>query len=144
MKKYLTTTSIWLCLVFDGIAHAQGTLTLTFDEFSLYYSETDPIPNGYATLQWVNFYDMNPNNIYTGPGGSGYLNAVVSPNNVIWNGGGNPAQISSSTPFDLVSAYMTAAWMDGLQIEAQGFIGKFNDIRQYLHNKYRFSHFGCF
>jgi len=123
MKTYLTTTYIWLCLVFAGIAHAQGTLTLTFDEFLLVYGETDPIPNGYASLQWVNFYDMNPNNIYQGPFGSGYLNAVVSLNNVIWNASGNPAQISSSTPFSLDSAYMTAAWMDGLQIEVQGFIG---------------------
>ena len=123
MKTYLTTTFIWLCLVLSGTAHAQGTLVLTFDEFSLFPGETDPIPNGYASLQWVNLYDMNPVNTYQGPFGSGFLNGVVSPNNVIWNASGNPAQISSSTPFDLDSAYMTAAWMDGLQIEAQGFIG---------------------
>jgi hypothetical protein len=123
MKPYLLTTYIWLCLVFAGITHAQGTLTLTFEEYSLRYDETDPIPNGYASLQWVNFYDMNPNNTYLGPSGSGYLNAVVYPNHVIWNASGNPAQISSSTPFDLDSAYMTAAWMDGLQIEVQGLIG---------------------
>jgi hypothetical protein len=105
------------------MVHAQGTLTLMFDDFSLQYGETDPIPNGYAGLQWANFYDMNPENTYQPPSGSGFLNAVVSPPNVIWNASGNPAQVSSSTPFDLDSAYMTAAWMDGLQIEAQGFIG---------------------
>ena len=64
MKTYLTTTYIWLCLAFAGMVHAQGTLTLMFDDFSLQYGETDPIPNGYAGLQWANFYDMNPENTY--------------------------------------------------------------------------------
>jgi hypothetical protein len=54
---------------------------------------------------------------------SGYQNGVLSANNVAFNGSGNPAELSSSGPFDLNSAWLTAAWNDGLQLEVQGFAG---------------------
>lgn len=123
MKVFSESVCILLCLAMTGTIYAQGTLTLTFDDFSLLPGEGRPMPNGYASLQWINFCNSAPMDWSYEPFGSGFLNAVVSPNNVVWNGSGDPAKISSSTPFDLVSAYMTAAWMDGLQIEAQGFTG---------------------
>ena len=36
---------------------------------------------------------------------------------------GTPGSISSTNPFNLYSAYLTAAWNDNLQVEAQGYAG---------------------
>lgn len=111
-----------LYLCFKSMVYAQG--TLTFDDLSLpFYGQTEPVPNGYGALQWVNFYAVNPANSFQGPSGSGFQNAVVSSDNVIWNGGGNPAGISSSSLFNLYSAYLTADWMNGLQLDVQGYTG---------------------
>jgi hypothetical protein len=122
-RKRLASIPIWLWLLLVGVAHYQGTpATLTFDEFTLTSpGDTVPVPNGYGNLQWDNFYILNGLRSAQHP--SGFENALVSPDNFIWNGNANPAQISSVTTFDLNSAYMTADWMDGLQIEAQGFVG---------------------
>ena len=80
-----------------------------------------PVPNGYAGLQWNNFMYFNPaSSILVTQ--SGYLNGVVSANNVVANNLGNPASISGRT-FDLNSAYITGAWRDGLQVEVKGFQG---------------------
>jgi len=93
-------------LTFDDLPGVGG-----FDQYLL-------VPNGYGGLQWQNFQYMDglaqPN--------SGYLNGVVSPNNIAFNDAGNPALISDGS-FNLNSAYLTAAWNDGLQVEVQGFVG---------------------
>ena len=34
---------------------------------------------------------------------------------------GSPASITSANPFNLFSAYLTAAWNDNLQLEAKGY-----------------------
>ena len=54
---------------------------------------------------------------------SGYGAGVVSPNNVVLNDQGHVAQMSSPGYFDLVSAYLTGAWNDGLNVEVKGFVG---------------------
>ena len=54
---------------------------------------------------------------------SGYGAAMVSVAKVAYNPGGAPASISSSSPFALFSAYLTAAWNDNLQVEVQGYNG---------------------
>jgi hypothetical protein len=77
------------------------------------------IPNGYAGLQWQNFRYLDGVHY---PYPSGYQNAVVSPNYVTDNWGGFPAMFSGPT-FNLNSAYLTAAFIDGLQVEVQGFVG---------------------
>lgn len=121
MKTFLALTGVWLWLAFGGVGHAQGTTTLTFDEFTLPLpGEVIPVPNGYGSLQWNNFYVLNSSNARSP---SGFQNALVSPDNFISNGSGDSAQVNSADPFDLNSAYMTADWMDGLQVEAQGFVG---------------------
>src|SRR4051812_12856297 len=78
-----------------------------------------PIPDGYHGLHWQNFWALDTS-LLTNP--SGYLNGVVSLNNVAFNGGGNSALFSTGT-FDLNSAYLGAAWNDGLHVEVQGFTG---------------------
>ena len=46
---------------------------------------------------------------------SGYYAGTVSPPNVAYNPGGNPASIISTGQFNFVSAYLTAAWNDNLR-----------------------------
>jgi photosystem II stability/assembly factor-like uncharacterized protein len=80
-----------------------------------------PVTNGYAGLNWNNFYETDGLNFAAG--NSGYHAGVVSTNNLIADGLGNPASITNSTPFGLVSGYFTAAWNDNLQLEIQGYNG---------------------
>jgi hypothetical protein len=98
--------------------------TLAFDDLATPYDGYEyraPIVS-YGGLQWGNFYvfDVTDSLHYQT---SGYPHALVSPRNVAFNWFGNPAQVSSTTPFDLNSAYLTAAWNDGLQVEVKGFTG---------------------
>ena len=113
------------CLCFTGtnvwIAHAA---TLTFDGLATPfdgYEYRAPIVS-YGGLQWDNFYVFDAADTLHYQI-SGYPNAMVSPKNVAFNWFGNPAQVSSGTPFDLDSAYLTAAWNDGLHVEVKGFTG---------------------
>lgn len=88
---------------------------LTFDE--LPESTTGIlITNGYAGLDWTDFYELDGLH-YIGS----YSNGVVSTNNLIFNGFGTPANVTSAVPFDLVSAYMAAVSPVGLQVTALGY-----------------------
>jgi len=53
--------------------------------------------------------------------GSGYQTGIISPNNDCFNAYGDPASMTASQPFNLYSAYLTAAWTDGLEVEVQGY-----------------------
>ena len=89
---------------------------ITFDDLA----ETTgglPIPDGYHSLTWSNFYELDAVN-YPLPGGFGA--GVVSPDNVAFNGYGGPATLSGGT-FSLLSAWLTAAWNENLEVEAIGF-----------------------
>ena len=77
------------------------------------------MPQGYNNLNWNNFYYLNS----VVNRNSGYAAGMVSVAKVAYNPGGAPASISSSSPFALFSAYLTAAWNDNLQVEAQGYVG---------------------
>ncbi len=77
------------------------------------------MPSVYAGLGWDNFRVLDGANSVA----SGYLNGVISPNNVIYNVNGDPAQITNAAPFNLISTYAIAAWNDGLALQVQGFIG---------------------
>jgi hypothetical protein len=116
-SKLAGVVGVLLLLALPGMALAQTEL-ITFDDLPTPVSGRSLIPNGYAGLQWQNFgYEdgsLNPH--------SGYFNAIVSQNNVAFNGFGNPALISDGS-FNLNSAYLTGAWNDGLQVEVQGFVG---------------------
>lgn len=92
--------------------------TLNFD--SGVANET-PIPNGYGGLNWDNFYALDAVNYYLNP--SGYLAGMVSPDFVAFNAYADPAAFSSPIPFNFISAYLTGAWNDGLNIQVQGFLG---------------------
>ena len=101
-----------LCVVFlSSIALPAFATTIFFDDLP----GSDLIPNGYNGLEWTNFYYLDGTTIPN----SGYLPAIVSPNNVAYNGFGDPALISDGT-FDLNSGYFTAAWNDNLQLQVIG------------------------
>lgn len=90
--------------------------TLTFDEIDA--GTGTQLSNGYFGLDWNNFYVLNAPN-YTPA--SGYLNGMVSPENVAFNGFGNDASFSmGSGTFTLTSFYATAAWQDGLTLRVLG------------------------
>jgi hypothetical protein len=104
--------------VFGGVAlvvvagAAQATV-LSFDDL---VGDQQPILNGYGGLQWNNMYFLNGSNYqYTG-----YYNGIVSPNNVAFNGIGDPAAVSDSV-FTFNGAWFTAAWNDGLTVQATGY-----------------------
>lgn len=85
------------------------------------------IPNGYGGLQWSGFGVINAT-LLSVP--EGYLTGMVSGPNVAFNDDpyGPPstartAYISSSSPFNFDSAYLTGAFSPGLNVEVQGFVG---------------------
>jgi len=89
----------------------------TFDD--LPPSSGLPVPSGYRGVNWNNFYYVDAVDYIGNP--SGYGAGVVSPKNVAFNANGAPASITSATPFDFFSAWLTAAWNDNLVLEAKGF-----------------------
>jgi hypothetical protein len=112
------------CLYFTsaGMAFGATSVTITFDDLAPPWDGSTyegPIPNGYDGFQWNNFYVMDAALLGAV---NGYKNGMVSANNVAFNAAGNPAMFSAGS-FDLNSAYLTAAWNDGLQVEVQGFVG---------------------
>ena len=87
---------------------------LTFDTLTL-----GTVPAGYGGLNWNNFAVLN--GVIYGENPSGYHAGMVSISNVVYNIGGSAASITSANPFNLYSAYLTAAWNDNLQVEAKGY-----------------------
>jgi hypothetical protein len=81
-----------------------------------------PIPNGYAGFTWNNLNALNTQtdaNVLP----SGYARADVdsqSPN-VAFNVFGQPASMTSSTPFSFYGAFFTAAWRDNLKVDVSGY-----------------------
>ena len=117
---FLILTLVAALVASIGMARAQ-TEILTFDDLP-FTARFDQIPNGYGGLQWDTFDALNTALEFSQFGFDGYVNGVVSPNNVAFNAGGSPAFFSGQA-FNLNSAYLGAAWNDGLQVEVQGFVG---------------------
>jgi hypothetical protein len=111
-------------LAATGLATAANPTLITFDDLSV-PGLSVLIPNGYSGLQWQNFGCLNTATMLRLYGTNGYVNGVVSPNNVAANPNGNPASfwLSTGETFDLDSAYLSGAWNDGLHIEVQGLVG---------------------
>ena len=78
------------------------------------------VTNDYRGLSWSNFYALDALHY---PNTSGYQVGMISASNVAYNANGSPAAISSASLFNLVSAYLTAAWNQNLQVQALGYNG---------------------
>ena len=116
------TYTVTVSNAYDGVVSAPALLatvsasqvTINFDVLPAYYFA---VTNGYGGLNWTNFY--------SGPGsltpGSGWSAGVISPPNVAGNGGGGTGTISRSSPFDLISCYVTAVFSSVQQVEAKGY-----------------------
>jgi hypothetical protein len=93
--------------------------TLTFETFTPGMDHFS-LPNGFGGLTWENFQVLNAVNHGFR---TGYRNGMISPNNVIFNPFGDPAAIRCSSHFQLISAFMTAAVIDGLEVHVRGLAG---------------------
>ena len=90
------------------------------------------VPVGYHGLTWSNFSCVDGVHYSIR---SGYQVAVVSSNNGAYDVFGYPASMVSTGSFNLISAYLTAAWYDNLLVEAQGYA----DGMLYYDNTYTLS-----
>jgi len=120
--KTLLALSFLCVFLFVAPPGTPAATLLTFDDFNLSPNDFVTIPNSYQGLGWSGFGMFNGS---TAPESEGYRTGMVSPNNVAFNDDeyDRSAQISSSTPFNFDSAYMTAAFNNGMRVEVQGFVG---------------------
>jgi len=95
-------------------------LTLTFDDLADNPTNGIAVSDGYNGFNWDNFYEIDGVNYANNP--SGYEAGVISANNVAYNGAGNSASITCTNQFNLLSAYLTAAWNDGLKVKVKGYL----------------------
>jgi hypothetical protein len=117
--------NVWVSNSLDSATSSNALLTvllatprlITFDDLT---GDGLAVPVGYNNLTWSNFYYLDG---LTYGEQSGYTAGVVSSPNVAYNSYGMPAAISSPAPFNLVSAYLTAAWINNLRVELKGYSG---------------------
>ncbi len=113
----MKTISLGVCLTFlVFLPVAKGSTVINFDDLST-GNDSTVISNGYQGLQWSNFAVVNGKRQNTN---EGYYNGTISVSNVAYNGFGNPAEFSSHGTFNLNSAYVTAAFANGLQVQVVG------------------------
>jgi hypothetical protein len=99
-------------------SYAASTL-ITFDDIPQASSVNGDIPDNYKGLTWTNLEYINPFHA-GGWSNSGAGNGIVSLSYVATSISGVPAEIQSTTPFTLNSAYFAANWNDGLSITVKG------------------------
>jgi hypothetical protein len=88
---------------------------ITFDELP---GSGSAVPADYHGLVWGN---MNFLNAVDHNNASGYYAGMISRSNVAYNGYGTNASLGQASPFGLLSAYLTAAWNDNLQVQVLGY-----------------------
>lgn len=87
-------------------------------------------PPGYGNLNWSSEFTIVKSTGYGArqpggaPAGNGIENGLVSGDWVAINGGAAPVKFEAvnNGVFNLTSAYMAAAWYNGLQVLVQGFL----------------------
>jgi hypothetical protein len=116
MRRAFVTAvgALIMAVTFSGSAVAS---TLTFDDIAS--NSQGIIPNGYGGLQWN---QMGYVDGATSFADSGYENGTVSGSYVAFNNNALVATVYGTT-FDFNSAYLTAAWNNGLNITVTGMLG---------------------
>lgn len=116
MKPLLT---IGCLLLSARVIFAQGVVvTFTFDEVYLPFLGGSIMPPSSYDFHWNNFYVANFGDDFRA---SGYRAGVVSGKNIMF--ADTTGQVSRTGSFDLNSAYVTAAWFNGLQVRVEGYGG---------------------
>jgi hypothetical protein len=123
MRKFSRPCLLAIVAVAPGLIDCARAEVITFDDLSA----TAGISGAYAGFNWLNFQvlDTSAETARAGTAYTGYSNSALSGTNVVFNGFGNPAGIASTAPgssFALTSGYFTAAWNDGLNVTAQGYL----------------------
>jgi hypothetical protein len=118
--KILHTTTLLLALgALATPAHA-APADLHFDDIALLPGQYQAIGDGYADLDWDNFYIIN-----TSGGGvkdSGYGHGTASGSNAAFNGGGKNAGFSRGSAFNLLSVNLAKAWKANV-VHFDGYVG---------------------
>jgi hypothetical protein len=117
MKKFFEgiVALTFVCVALVGNANAS---ILTFDDVAVSGDNSEQL-GSYGGFSWTNMYVLNADE-YIG-GASGYNGGRVSGTNVAFNGFAVQATAASGT-FDFNSAYLAAAWNNGLSVRVQGFL----------------------
>jgi hypothetical protein len=76
----------------------------------------------YGGLFWDNGGTVDKNTVFSGGGGSGYVNGTVSGDYTGINKFGDPLTVVGNS-FDFVGTYLTAAWRNDLHVSLKGYNG---------------------
>ncbi len=120
-RQYARIGLLLLTVIFLGLSPAVAE-TINFDDLDPVWSHLQPVPPGYAGLDWKNFTSMHVATEYGKGTLTGYVTGMVTPEFIVFNENGLPAEFSSKEPFTFVSACLTAAWLDGLEITVEGYL----------------------
>lgn len=119
LKTKSLLLSLLLSLGISSVANTQAAV-ITFDD--LPSAEIDAIPDGYHGLTWGQSFLTNVSYIHADAmPGTGYETGVVSGDYAAFNFLATTS-IISGTQFDFNGTYLTAALIDGLNIEVTGFL----------------------
>lgn len=117
MKRHSRLLFLAVAVLMFGLAANAGQV-MTFDELpglNCCYA----VPNGYFGMSWSNMYYLDAPTYSGNP--SGYLNGMVSPPKVAFNGYASPAEMYAAGPFYLYGAFFTGAWNDQY-VEVKGYL----------------------
>lgn len=116
MKRFAALSVAGLFTLASAVAVAAPTV-ITFDDIDA--GSGVLMTNGYAGLDWDNFYVLNAAATYPG---SGYAYGAISAPNVIFNGYAGQASFSSASAFNLLTIQVTKAWLSGVT-HFDGYVG---------------------
>ncbi len=102
-------------LAFLMVAVPASASAVKFDDITT--EEWADIPGSYAGLNWSSNWEAGNGTVWTD---SGYNAGRISGDYVAFNNYASDVTISRTSPFDLIGAYFTGAWNDGLNIQIQG------------------------
>ncbi len=95
--------------------------TVNFEDLDPIWSDHVSVAPGYAGLNWVNFISFYVGPLNDAGDQTGYVTGT-SGAFAVFNDSGLPTEFSSDKPFTLVSAYLTAAWLEGMEITVDGYL----------------------
>lgn len=111
MKRLVAAVA--LCCVAASPLTAQVTFEGLVDRAS--------VPAGFGGFQWSNFYSLNGPAYFEPASGFTRVANATSSTMVGYNAFGNAAEISSSSWFNLTTAWVAAAWRNDLLLNVIGF-----------------------